>query len=74
MLAIYSTCEELKAFPFRGNARDDISPGLRTLGFRRRSVIAFTVVGADVTVHGVYYGGQQHEASARGRISIDGEK
>lgn len=74
VMALYNSCEELEAFPFRGDARDDISPGLRTLGFRRRAVIAFTVVGADVTVHGIYYGRQRQDASIRDRINGDGGK
>jgi toxin ParE1/3/4 len=35
--AIVDYCQELAAFPDRGSARDDIRPGLRTIGFRRRN-------------------------------------
>ena len=46
-----------------GTVRDDLRPGLRTIGFRRRVVIAFAVHEEVVEVHGVYYGGQDYEAS-----------
>ena len=39
--AIFDYCDELADFSFRGIARDDLRPGLRTIGFRRRVVIAF---------------------------------
>ncbi|HTX94701.1 MAG TPA: type II toxin-antitoxin system RelE/ParE family toxin [Mycobacterium sp.] len=42
--AIVAYCKELAAFPHRGRARDDIRSGLRTIGFRRRVVIAFAVL------------------------------
>ena len=35
--AIVKHCESLKTFPARGNQRDDIRPGLRVFGFRRRA-------------------------------------
>lgn len=43
-------------------ARDDRRPGLRTIGFRRRVVIAFAVTEEAVEVLGVYYGGRDDEA------------
>ena len=60
--AIVSYCEELAAFPYRGRARDDIRPGLRTIGFRRRVVIAFAVFGQTVAIIGVFYGGRDYES------------
>jgi plasmid stabilization system protein ParE len=44
-----------------GRARDDLRPGLRTIGFRRRVVIAFAVHEDTVEIHGVFYGGQDYE-------------
>ena len=41
--AIVDYCENLRTFPHRGTRRDDILPGLRTLGYRRRVTIAFEV-------------------------------
>jgi Plasmid stabilization system protein len=59
--AIFDYCDGLAEFPMVGLARNDLRPGLRTIGFRRRVVIAFAVREAAVEVHGVYYGGQDYE-------------
>lgn len=59
--AIIDFCDALNAAPFVGNARDDLRPGLRTVGFRRRVVIAFAVTDEVVQVLGIYYGGQDFE-------------
>lgn len=61
--SIVSFCEELGAFPIRGRARDDIRPGLRTVGYRRRVVIAFAVINEDIVVVGIFYGGRDYEAA-----------
>jgi toxin ParE1/3/4 len=45
-------------FPERGSRRDDLSEGLRVVGFRRRVSIAFRVEGELVTILGIYYGGR----------------
>ncbi len=59
---IVAYCEDLAAFPHRGSARDDIRPGLRTIGFRRRVVIAFAVLDQTVAIIGVFYGGRDYAA------------
>jgi toxin ParE1/3/4 len=56
----------LTAFPHRGRTRDDLRPGLRTIGFRRRVVIAFAVFEDAVTVVGIFYGGRDYEAILTG--------
>ncbi len=61
--AIVEQCESLKTFPMRGARRDDIRPGLRVFGFRRRVSITFEVTGEVVTVLGIFYGGQNFEAA-----------
>jgi toxin ParE1/3/4 len=38
--------------------RDEIRPGLRTFGFRRRVTIAFDVAPGAVIILGIFYGGQ----------------
>jgi toxin ParE1/3/4 len=50
-------------FPERGMRRDDLRPGLRTVGFRRRATILFEVDRAQrrVVIHGVYYAGRSFE-------------
>lgn len=58
---IITYCEGLASFPFRGTTRDDIRPGLRTIGYKKRVVIAFTVVEDSVAILGVFYGGRDYE-------------
>jgi toxin ParE1/3/4 len=55
-------CEELPSFPLRGRVRDDIRPGLRVIGYRRRMVVAFAVINQGVLVVGIFYGGLDYEA------------
>lgn len=62
---IVDYCENLQTFPHRGTRRDDLRPGLRTLGFRRRVTILFEVADDTVNIIGVYYGGQDYEAALR---------
>jgi len=45
-------------FPQRGTARNDLRPGLRTVGFERRATIAFTVKGEDVIILRILYAGR----------------
>lgn len=58
---IVDYCEELQTLPHRGVLREDIRPGLRILGYRRRVAIAFEVDGSQVSIIGVFYGGQSYE-------------
>lgn len=44
----------------RGTRRDNIRPGLRTIGFERRLTIAF-IVGERVTILRVFYAGHEWE-------------
>ncbi|HLY56257.1 MAG TPA: type II toxin-antitoxin system RelE/ParE family toxin [Stellaceae bacterium] len=63
--AIVSHCESFQTFPHRGMCRDDIRPGLRITNYRRRTVIAFAVKGEQVSILGVFYGGQDYETRLR---------
>ncbi|SEE80963.1 type II toxin-antitoxin system RelE/ParE family toxin [Ruania alba] len=63
--AIVDYCDGLASFPFVGVARDDLRPGIRTIGFRRRVVIAFAVTEESVEILGVYYGGRDYETLLR---------
>lgn len=58
-------CEGVAVFPHRGRSREDLRPGLRTVSYRKRVVIAFSVDEAitQVTILGVFYGGQDYESS-----------
>jgi toxin ParE1/3/4 len=60
--AIITYCETLETFPLRGAQRDDIRPGLRIVNYKGRTVIAFDV-GAQVSIIGVFYGGQDYETA-----------
>lgn len=60
--AIIDYCEGFGIFPQRGALRDDLRPGLRTVGFRRRITIAFAIEQRTVSIIGVFYGGQNYEA------------
>jgi toxin ParE1/3/4 len=59
--AIVTYCEGLRAFPHRGTRRDDVRPGLRITNYRKRAVIAFSVDAEQVSIVGVFYGGQDYE-------------
>lgn len=56
--SIIAYCDGFETFPERGTERDDLLPGLRLVGFRRRVTIVFTVEAEEVTILGVFYGGQ----------------
>jgi toxin ParE1/3/4 len=59
--AIVTYCEGLRAFPHRGTRRDNVRPGLRIINYRKRAVIAFSVDAEQVSIIGVFYGGQDYE-------------
>jgi plasmid stabilization system protein ParE len=59
--AIVSYCDSLSSFPNRGVLREDIRPGLRITHYKKRAVIAFDVDVGQVSIIGVYYGGQDYE-------------
>lgn len=61
--AIIGYCETLETFPLRGAQRDDIRPGLRITNYKGRTVIAFAVDARQVSVIGVFYGGQDYETA-----------
>jgi len=59
--AIVTYCESLRTFPHRGTRRDDVRPGLRITNYRKRAVVAFHVDAEQVSILGVFYGGQDYE-------------
>ena|SRR5665647_2966786 len=63
---IETYCLDFAHTPERGTKRDDLRPGLRTVGFRRRATILFEVdrVALRVVIHGIYYGGRSMEGLA----------
>jgi toxin ParE1/3/4 len=62
---IVERCEQLGDMPLVGIAREDIRPGLRTVFFRKRVVIAFAITSRVVTILGLFYGGQDYESLLR---------
>jgi len=62
---IEAKCLSLKNAPERGNRRDDIKPGLRVIGFERRAAIAFRIVGNEVVIVRIFYGGRDYERILR---------
>lgn len=59
--SIIHYCERLETFPHRGNRRDEVRPGLRTTHCKKRAVIALAVDDEQVSMLGVFYGGQDYE-------------
>jgi toxin ParE1/3/4 len=59
--SLIAFCESFETFPHRGSKREDILPGLRTVGYRRRVLIAFSVEEDEVVIIGIFYGGQDYE-------------
>lgn len=58
---IENACRSLDLASNRGQARDDIRPGLRIVGFERRMTIAFTIAADRVTILRIFPGGRNWE-------------
>lgn len=56
-------CLGFATFPERGTVRDDIMPGVRVSGFRRRVSIVFSVEADAVWILGIFYGGRNVDLS-----------
>jgi len=63
--AVITYCESLCLFPERGSRRDDVRPGLRITHYARRTVIAFDVSADQVSIIGIFHGGQDYETKLR---------
>ena len=55
---IEAYCVGFRDFPERGARHDYIRPGLRTVGFERRVLIAFHIAEETVVVDRILYGGR----------------
>jgi toxin ParE1/3/4 len=55
---IVAHCRSLALAPYRGAKRDDISPGLRTVGLERRVTVLFQVLPGKVVIFGIFYAGR----------------
>lgn len=58
---IEAACMQLETFPERGTKRDDLAPGVRTIGFERRVTIAFRVLADAVEIVAIAYAGRDFE-------------
>ncbi len=63
---IEAACMALATFPKRGTRRDDILPGLRTIGFERRVTIAFRVLDDVVEIVAIAYAGRDFASDLTG--------
>ncbi len=61
--SILAYCESLQDFPLRGTRRDDVRTGLRITNYKKRAVIAFAVEAEQVSIIGIFYGGQNYETA-----------
>lgn len=59
-----AACQRLAEFPERGTRRDDLRPGLRTLGFQRQASIVFQIEDDGVEIGRILYGGRNLDALA----------
>ncbi|MCB8877226.1 type II toxin-antitoxin system RelE/ParE family toxin [Acidisoma silvae] len=57
-------CLTFGTFPQRGMRRDDLRPGLRVVGFRRRITIAFHVAPDRVVIDRILYAGRDTDRLA----------
>ncbi len=62
---VVNYCLALELFPQRGTNRNDILPGLRTVGLDRRVTIAFMIHADRVVIEGIFYGGQDYARRLR---------
>jgi toxin ParE1/3/4 len=58
---IEAACSKLASFPNRGAPRPDLLPGLRTLSFEGRALIAYRIENRRVAIVRVFYGGRDYE-------------
>lgn len=58
---IVDYCLDFATFPERGTRHDEIAPGLRTVGWRRRATIAFEISDDKVIILRILYAGRTLE-------------
>lgn len=73
--AIRGYIKTLAELPHRGSRRDDLRSGLRVVPFKKRTAIAFEVddEARCVTIHRVFYGGQDYDSVTRDQPGVDRE-
>ena len=55
-------CEAIGDLPYAGQRRDDLFPGLRTVGFEKRVLIAYRVHHDHVEIMNIFSYGRDYEA------------
>jgi toxin ParE1/3/4 len=55
---IVDRCERIGRIPFGGRPHGDTEPMVRTVPFEDKAVIAYRVVGPDVDILRIFYGGR----------------
>jgi len=63
--SIRDRCRRIGDAPNGGRPRDDLRPGLRTVPFEGRTLIAYLVADDHVVITNVFYGGRDFEALMR---------
>lgn len=66
---IRDRCRRIGEVPHGGTPRDDLAPGIRTVPFKRRAVIAYRVLPDAVEVTNIFYGGRDFDALYRGQFA-----
>lgn len=67
---IMERCRKIGNVPQGGRARDDLMPGLRTVPFERRAVIAY-IVADRVEITNIFYGGRDYDTLYHDRPGDD---
>jgi len=52
-------CAAFETFPERGTRHENISPGLRTVGYRHKATVAFRIKDDTVTIMRIFHGGRE---------------
>ncbi|MGS0743028.1 type II toxin-antitoxin system RelE/ParE family toxin [Glaciimonas sp. GG7] len=60
---IVTYCESLQYFPQCGVCHDEIRPNLRITHYKKRTIIAFSVEAEDISIIGIFYGGQDYKTA-----------
>jgi toxin ParE1/3/4 len=61
--ALVTHVAKLSTFPERGTPRNDLRPGIRTIPYRRRTIIAYRVLDDEVEISALVHGGQTFEGT-----------
>jgi len=63
---LQDACHRLCDFPQRGTPRDNLAPGLRTVTFERRAVIAYFIEPGTVRIARIFHHGRDLSEALKG--------